>query len=241
MHSTKMHRTRGFTLIELLVVIAIIAILAAILFPVFARAREKARQASCLSNAKQMGLAVMMYAQDYDEKFPGATANTGGDTPRVVTGSEGAVYASLVWPDLIYPYVQNAQMFKCPSAPSEWLPYGWNMRMGYALGYPGRTGPMYEGVAMASVKYVAETLIIADSDWTHSTDDYGFSNSYVLDSVPHVSRFIPARHNEGANLVFADGHAKWYQVPEDPSYTGTGSPRLTLNPAGILWSPDGTF
>jgi prepilin-type processing-associated H-X9-DG protein len=100
---------------------------------------------------------------------------------------------------------------------------------------------MYEGVAMASVKYVAETLIIADSDWTHSTDDYGFSNSYVLDSVPHVSRFIPARHNEGANLVFADGHAKWYQVPEDPSYTGTGSPRLTLNPAGILWSPDGTF
>jgi prepilin-type N-terminal cleavage/methylation domain-containing protein len=64
------HRSRGFTLIELLVVIAIIAILAAILFPVFAQAREKARQASCLSNAKQMSTAVMMYAQDYDETFP---------------------------------------------------------------------------------------------------------------------------------------------------------------------------
>ena len=236
-----MHGTRGFTLIELLVVIAIIAILAAILFPVFARAREKARQASCLSNAKQMGLATMMYCQDYDEKFPGASAIADGGAPRVVTGTPGSNYGSLIWPDLIYPYVQNTQMFKCPSAPSEWLPYGWNMRMGYSIGYPGRTGPMYEGVAMASVKYVSQTLIIADSDWTHSTADYGFSNSYMLDYTPHVSRFIPARHNEGANLVFADGHAKWYQVPEDPSYTGTGSPRLTLNPAGILWSPDGTF
>jgi len=238
-----MRRTRGFTLIELLVVIAIIAILAAILFPVFARAREKARQASCLSNCKQMGLATMMYCQDYDEKFPGASGaySAVAHVPRVVTGTPGALYTSMVWPDLIYPYVQNAQMFKCPSAPSEGLPYGWNIRMGYALGYEGRTGPMYEGVAMATVKYVAETLLIADSDWTHSLDDHGFSNSYMLDYTPHVSRFIPARHNEGANLVFADGHAKWYQVPEDPNYTGTGSPRLTLNPAGVLWSPDGTF
>ncbi len=180
----------------------------------------------------------MMYCQDYDEKFPGASAIAAG-VPRVVTGSEGSVYNSLVWPDLIYPYVQNKQMFKCPSRPNEWLPYGWNIRMGYSIG-GASSGPMYEGVAMASVKYVAETLIIADSDWTGASD-YGWSNSYMLDYTPHVSRFIPARHNDGANIVFADGHAKWYHVPLDPNYTGTGSPPLTLNPAGILWSPDGTF
>ncbi len=99
-----MRSRRAFTLIELLVVIAIIAILAAILFPVFARAREKARQASCLSNVKQMGLAALMYAQDYDEmvvpgeiRIPGAQRWMG----------EGG---------LLLPYVKNVQIFRCPSA-----------------------------------------------------------------------------------------------------------------------------
>jgi prepilin-type N-terminal cleavage/methylation domain-containing protein len=94
---------RGFTLIELLVVIAIIAILAAILFPVFARAREKARQASCGSNVKQIALGVLMYVQDYDEMF----SNLGWcTTPR------------LYWWDNVMPYVKNSQLFLCPSASS---------------------------------------------------------------------------------------------------------------------------
>ena len=93
-------RRRGFTLIELLVVIAIIAILAAILFPVFARAREKARQTSCLSNAKQIMLAVLMYTSDYDEKLPGAWAQNA---------------SSNLWSAAIEPYVKNAQLFSCPS------------------------------------------------------------------------------------------------------------------------------
>jgi prepilin-type N-terminal cleavage/methylation domain-containing protein/prepilin-type processing-associated H-X9-DG protein len=101
-----MHRfsrcRKGFTLIELLVVIAIIAILAAILMPVFARAREKARQASCTSNLKQISLALSMYAQDYD-----------GFMPPSQLPSTGLNFS---WPTMVYPYIKNAQVFVCPSA-----------------------------------------------------------------------------------------------------------------------------
>src|SRR5687767_5619179 len=102
---------RAFTLIELLVVIAIIAILAAILFPVFAQAREKARQTSCLSNLKQLGLGVMMYTQDYDEVYPQAyyyknnTATTNG-------GSAGGY---VTWTVIVNPYIKNVGIFVCPS------------------------------------------------------------------------------------------------------------------------------
>jgi len=100
-------RRKGFTLIELLVVIAIIAILAAILFPVFARAREKARQASCTSNVKQIILGIIMYASDYDSKFPFST-------PACV-----AMNGGVSWWGCIYPYVKNAQLFQCPSSNSD--------------------------------------------------------------------------------------------------------------------------
>lgn len=98
----KTHR-RGFTLIELLVVIAIIAILASILFPVFARARENARRSSCQSNLKQIGLGLIQYTQDYDDCFPliGSALNSGGN---------------FVWQDLVQPYIKSEQVFSCPSA-----------------------------------------------------------------------------------------------------------------------------
>jgi prepilin-type N-terminal cleavage/methylation domain-containing protein len=98
---------RAFTLIELLVVIAIIAILAAILFPVFAQARAKARQAACLSNCKQIGLAVAMYVQDYDEIYPPSQVNA--PSPPAPAGG------TISWPTLIYPYVKNEGIFVCPS------------------------------------------------------------------------------------------------------------------------------
>src|SRR5690242_1981973 len=98
---TRQPRRAGFTLIELLVVIAIIAILAAILFPVFAQARESARESSCLSNLKQLATAMMMYSQDYDERYP-------------VNGNQ--VY----WMDLLQPYVKNSRVFNCPSTSDNW-------------------------------------------------------------------------------------------------------------------------
>ncbi|MEN3002271.1 MAG: DUF1559 domain-containing protein [Armatimonadota bacterium] len=105
---------KGFTLIELLVVIAIIAILAAILFPVFAQAREKARQTGCLSNVKQIGLAVQAYTQDYDEMI---VRNAYADPPRVLEGDHFVNCSSPRWMDVLQPYVKNTQVFNCPSDP----------------------------------------------------------------------------------------------------------------------------
>ncbi|MCS7299946.1 MAG: DUF1559 domain-containing protein [Fimbriimonadales bacterium] len=107
-------RRRGFTLIELLVVIAIIAILAAILFPVFAQAREKARQTGCLSNVKQIGLGVQMYAQDYDEYVP---RNAFADPPRVPEGQHFTNCSAPRWMDVMQPYIKNVDVHNCPSDP----------------------------------------------------------------------------------------------------------------------------
>src|SRR5438093_10145432 len=168
---TIMKRNRGFTLIELLVVIAIIAILAAILFPVFAQAREKARQAACLSNAKQIGLACRMYAQDYDEV----------NVPERLFGPGGQVVSFRV---NLFPYVKNKQVFVCPSAGdlNTFATYPWktydqgpglppnHLTAGYAMNrvhfQPGppnpSTGDNY-GVPDASVVNPAECILITDS------------------------------------------------------------------------------
>jgi prepilin-type N-terminal cleavage/methylation domain-containing protein/prepilin-type processing-associated H-X9-DG protein len=109
-----MNTKKAFTLIELLVVIAIIAILAAILFPVFAQAREKARATSCLSNVKQLGTGLMMYVQDYDETM---TLNAYADPPRVADGAHFVNCSTPRWMDVLQPYVKNVQIFNCPSDP----------------------------------------------------------------------------------------------------------------------------
>jgi len=115
----------GFTLIELLVVIAIIAILGAILFPVFAQAREKARQASCLSNQKQIGLGILMYSQDYDETYPMAF-------------QVDVSWVNVTWPQLVQPYIKNLMVFTCPSDTKGGLPAPFDGPVA-GRGWAGRT------------------------------------------------------------------------------------------------------
>ncbi len=122
----KLQNKKGFTLIELLVVIAIIAILAAILFPVFAKAREKARQTSCLSNLKQIGTATAMYVQDYDETFYPHRMNSGvGSNPFFQSGQypsiSGSAQNKVFWISLLNPYTKNNQIFVCPSNSGGWF------------------------------------------------------------------------------------------------------------------------
>ena len=189
------NRALGFTLIELLVVIAIIAILAAILFPVFAKAREKARQASCLSNVKQISSAMMMYISDWDEQFVCVT-----DTYR--------------WYFPLQSYVKNAQVFQCPSLGSE---SGGNADTDYVM-----NGLFAHGMHQASFGSPAGTIMIAERQTGIPYDGYhpwpnGASQNwddlaayYAGDGhnwlVDHLAQ---DRHSGGSNYGFADGHTKW--------------------------------
>ncbi|MCW3099720.1 MAG: prepilin-type N-terminal cleavage/methylation domain [Chthonomonadaceae bacterium] len=137
---------KGFTLIELLVVIAIIAILAAILFPVFAQAREKARAISCVSNLKQMGLSWSMYTQDYDETV----------IPYTIGG--GSTTAGFAWPYILQPYIKNYQVFKCPDSTYA-IGYTYNANIARSDGY-NLSGPR----SLAGIQLPASSPIFIDGN-----------------------------------------------------------------------------
>ena len=190
-------RRRAFTLIELLVVIAIIAILAAILFPVFAKAREKARQASCQSNTKQISLAIVQYIQDYDETFPLGTylpwPNTGGS----------------VWVDYIAPYVKSTQVFLCPSLPK-------NVAHGhYCLSYGGGNSvgviDYQWGVPIASIQAPAERPMLVEGGPNGGYTDgaQGMPSPLNAAWVSIPSQRCSFSHLDGQNVGFCDGHVKW--------------------------------
>ncbi|NLB97227.1 MAG: DUF1559 domain-containing protein [Armatimonadetes bacterium] len=209
---------KGFTLIELLVVIAIIAILAAILFPVFARARENARKANCQSNLKQMATAAMQYAQDYDETLMRTAVNP------------GSVWYGWSW--LLQPYVKSTDIFTCPSKPSA----KWNgtSLAGFGYGYFGindvaNGGPNLSARSLAAISAPADVIMFGDSpsdnhyviDWDDvRTDDNGGASE--------------ARHSEGANFAFVDGHVKWLKDGTYATRTGAEVP-LNQAPTPSLW------
>jgi prepilin-type N-terminal cleavage/methylation domain-containing protein/prepilin-type processing-associated H-X9-DG protein len=202
-------RSKGFTLIELLVVIAIIAILAAILFPVFARARESARKSSCLSNTRQIGLAALQYTQDNDERLPGYYTTS-----------------QLIWAHRIEPYLKSRHAMWCPNdkmanpyAPltTANLSYGWNYYyLALGLSPPGLPTTTGTGRLLSEIAFPSETVLVADSGnrgssysvtWDHSAQVYTPSMR-----ITGPSRLMPL-HLEGANIGFVDGHSKWFKVP----------------------------
>ena len=204
---------RGFTLIELLVVIAIIAILAAILFPVFARAREKARQASCQSNHKNIALAAIMYGSDYDEKpIPMWCYGVGhGDTVR----------GRLWWNYIIQPYMKNYQVLECPSIDSTWFHYGASTGAPEVGCHRGRTGVGLNWHDYTSVRGdQGAWLWLKDSSIEHPPELVTFMDSDCVVGGPRFPGDIPLyqqdiswpdgrqRHNEMANYAFYDGHVK---------------------------------
>jgi len=196
---------KGFTLIELLVVIAIIAILAAILFPVFARAREKARQASCQSNLKQIGLALQMYAQDYDEVLP-----------RLYTVTPGVSSGYFHVPELLHPYINNAQIWMCPSEGSNYQSFDYGIKNTYAYNQSRFEG-RYDfdaGLSLAQIEDVSGTIAFIDDTNLYAGPyspevpaDYN-PDAAVPNTSSSAGTRASARHNEMYNIAYADGHVK---------------------------------
>lgn len=230
------HR-RGFTLIELLVVIAIIAILAAILFPVFAKAREAARQSSCLSNTKQLGNGVMMYVQDYDETFPWRWQGTGSANAWThVPVGETATSNYMTWAEWIYPYVKNSQVYQCPSfkRTQAQMPYS---TFPFSYNYNGSASTGLHGTAMAAVGSPSTTILLFDGQGTMDSWWYAEDYASLISNMPSWPTASPSpvtwpqatldlvrRHNGGTNCAFADGHSKWVNKATPSQITAASDP-----------------
>ncbi len=213
---------KAFTLIELLVVIAIIAILAAILFPVFAKAREKARQSTCASNLKQLGLGFMAYAQDYDEFIPGNTYRLPANTTAPHDMKCGATAVSW-WPIYLEPYVKSKGIYVCPSGTSLGCPFP-NTPRSYAMNVT-LVGCCNPGRPQAEITKPAETVLMSDNGKHYvfgaGGGSYGyFSGNRPADAPTSEAAYwspvdwpwIAYRHSDGSNVLWVDGHVKWMKA-----------------------------
>lgn len=246
----------GFTLIELLVVIAIIAILAAILFPVFARAREQARRTSCLSNEKQIGLALYMYAEDYDETLPERYGDGYPDTGDFENGYQRT------WKNMLMPYIKSYDVYKCPSNDAR-LHGNWVSNLsgqtvegpfaaGYAMYLPNYTpSPLFPNGAsypqtLAGLPYPSQELIIME-DHFHWADagpwlNYCEPSPSTTDPncppsdgeyLPGASTWSSGHAKKACNIIYLDSHAKWRHLSDtfidDPGRGGENDWRYSYN------------
>jgi prepilin-type N-terminal cleavage/methylation domain-containing protein/prepilin-type processing-associated H-X9-DG protein len=241
-----MHRNKGsgFTLIELLVVIAIIAILAAILFPVFAQARESARAISCLSNMKQIGIAMTMYAQDNEERFaPERIVYTAG-CPECCN-----VDGTLIgWKAVTQPYIKNYQIYQCPSNPNRNLTteeadknfkisYGDNgvINSFYGIEYPSG---IIIGIPLATLEHPAETVMVLES--TSPCGNLGDWSAWKSAGSCGDQSFMMHRGTHGImNWAFFDGHSKALKMVPVFARIGPRGQSGTYNMMGV--PEDGNF
>ncbi|MGQ9731528.1 MAG: DUF1559 family PulG-like putative transporter [Candidatus Zipacnadales bacterium] len=194
--------------------------MAAILFPVFAKAREKARQTSCLSNVKQLTLGYLMYLQDYDETFTGRFI--GAYNPS--TWTPGQPTSRYSWASLIQPYVKNTQIYICPSYTTRWTTYDVSGNYGYNLCALGVDQPRTPPVLLAQVNRPAQTVLLGGSvccglKGTGSDPRNclyigpGTNTTGVYPDECHPRMRV---HNDGINLGFVDGHARWFGFQQIP-------------------------
>ena len=242
----------AFTLIELLVVIAIIAILAAILFPVFAKAREKATQATCASNLKQLGMAMRMYTMDYDTRYPSPGDGFGAVNARgcdwVMVTQSDSVGAQAVELGSLYPYVKNAQMYVCPNAEIAADPVSYSggsyTRTSYTMNGRLSTGgapdnasvpaaQQWLGIKESRVQYPAQTFLFVEENdavlgFQHG--EYNDSLFYIeltnnWSDQPCGQTDATSRHANGSLGAFCDGHVKWLNYDDITPYNNqTGTP-----------------
>jgi prepilin-type N-terminal cleavage/methylation domain-containing protein/prepilin-type processing-associated H-X9-DG protein len=211
-------RRCGFTLIELLVVIAIIAILAAVLFPVFAQAREKARAIACLSNSRQLGTAAMLYVQEWDEDYPPFPYS-------VVSGGQLRAVSVL---DMLAPYIRSTGVYTCPSGPTD-IDYELFLLGTPALGgcYAGSIGVpsgTYRYTSYANNIALLQTPPLGLAGVPRPADtSFSYDGRF---SCPPIGTFQalnmpgrPPRHQEGVNVTYADGHARYLKARQLPNGT----------------------
>jgi prepilin-type N-terminal cleavage/methylation domain-containing protein/prepilin-type processing-associated H-X9-DG protein len=232
------HANSAFTLIELLVVIAIIAILAAILFPVFAQAREKARQTACLSNMKQIGLGMQMYSQDYDDGLP-AWSEYYGKAFREDEGGASAYTgdssAAGYWQARLQPYIKsgdpaaanNDGVWRCPSLGAKGEPVK-NTGGGYSYSYglnhhvfyhnPGSIASLgsafYRYPKLTAMDQPANTVYVGECGYAGRLASPTWFQTWTRRQQNNPAAYweVPDRHNGGASYIFTDGHAKWLKM-----------------------------